>query len=118
MGLDTSHDCWHGSYSSFSAFRSALCEAAQLGPLVEYVGFGGAKPWPDPATEPLVVLLDHSDCEGEIETSSLLPLARRLEEVAPLIVERSPLPWMASAAYRFAVGCRNAAALGERVEFH
>lgn len=28
MGLDTSHDAWHGAYSAFTRFRHALAEAA------------------------------------------------------------------------------------------
>jgi hypothetical protein len=28
MGLDTSHDCWHGAYSAFMRWRSELCRAA------------------------------------------------------------------------------------------
>ena len=28
MGLDTSHNAWHGAYSSFSHWRDALCNAA------------------------------------------------------------------------------------------
>jgi hypothetical protein len=30
MGLDTSHDCWHGSYISFGAWRDAVAVAAGL----------------------------------------------------------------------------------------
>ncbi len=28
MGLDTSHDCWHGAYSAFGRWRRAIAEAA------------------------------------------------------------------------------------------
>lgn len=30
MGLDTSHDCWHGAYSGFAMFREAVGRAAGL----------------------------------------------------------------------------------------
>ncbi len=41
MGLDTTHDCWHGPYSSFNRWRTQL--AAEIGlplPLME-----GFCPW-------------------------------------------------------------------------
>jgi hypothetical protein len=28
MGLDTSHDCWHGAYSAFTRWRNKLAEVA------------------------------------------------------------------------------------------
>ena len=28
MGLDTSHDCWHGAYSAFNRWRNKLAEVA------------------------------------------------------------------------------------------
>lgn len=30
MGLDTSHDCWHGPYSAFSRWRDDLAKAAGI----------------------------------------------------------------------------------------
>lgn len=30
MGLDTSHDCWHGAYSGFALFRETVGRAAGL----------------------------------------------------------------------------------------
>ena len=28
MGLDTTHDCWHGAYLAFSRWRDQLAEVA------------------------------------------------------------------------------------------
>lgn len=39
MGLDTSHDCWHGPYSSFHYWRNQLAIAAELPPLELMEGF-------------------------------------------------------------------------------
>jgi hypothetical protein len=114
MGLDTSHDCWHGSYGRFGAFRVAVCQAAGLGDLSEYRGFRiGNKEWPPMQDEPLVVLLNHSDCDGEISWQDCEPLARRLDEIAddPRMAE-----WR-DEAIQFARGCREAARLHEHVEF-
>src|SRR5437016_2133419 len=34
MGLDTTHDCWHGAYSAFMRWRTKLAEVAGLPPLM------------------------------------------------------------------------------------
>lgn len=39
MGLDTSHDCWHGAYSAFNRWRIEVCRAAGLPPLELMEGF-------------------------------------------------------------------------------
>lgn len=92
MGLDTSHNCWHGSYSSFNAFREAVCEAAGLGNLDDYKGFGGEKDWLKPEHQPLNTLLNHSDCEGVIKHKHCKPLADALEEVFPKLSNTGFMP--------------------------
>lgn len=113
MGLNVSHDCWDGSYSRFDRFRNAIAVAAGLGKLSTFVGFGGQRRFPDAASEPLVVLLDHSDDDGEIAASDCAPLAARLDEIAPLLDEDD----FAQRAHAFAAGLRGAAAANEPVEF-
>lgn len=122
MGLDTSHDCWHGPYSAFNRFRKKIAEVAGYGNLDDYEGFGGAKQFPE--GDPLVVLLNHSDCEGSIEAKDCAPLADRMEQLLPaLIAADGPLypgsqgsyTW---AAERFIKGLRLAASENEPVEFH
>lgn len=39
MGLDTTHDCWHGAYSAFMRWRKMLAAAAGLPPLLLMDGF-------------------------------------------------------------------------------
>ncbi len=39
MGLDTSHDAWHGAYSAFMRWREKLAEVAGLPPLELMEGF-------------------------------------------------------------------------------
>lgn len=41
MGLDTTHNAWHGAYSSFMQWRKAIAEAAGFAPLELHEGF-----WP------------------------------------------------------------------------
>ena len=105
MGLDTTHGCWNGPYSSFNRWRTQL--AAEIGyplPLMDgfcpwFVAsapFGDATetevastqlrkyppiPWPPASEEPLVVLLSHSDCEGVIDWTAAPDIANRLDQV-------------------------------------
>lgn len=110
MGLETTHDCWHGSYHSFMRWRQELARAAGLPPLLLMEGFfrkgdyldpfvSFHNDWPDAANEfydslpikwdslkedPFLYhLLSHSDCEGEIEWQYCQKLANRLEELLP-----------------------------------
>lgn len=109
MGLDTTHDCWHGPYSAFMRWRQAVAEAAGIPPLMLMEGFferNGymdpfrdlARQWPDTAetyyrglpipwdalkSSPLHVLLSHSDADGTIAAADCAPLADALEELLP-----------------------------------
>lgn len=38
MGLDTTHDCWHGAYSAFMRWRTAVAQAAGI-PLLLMEGY-------------------------------------------------------------------------------
>ena len=110
MGLDVSHDCWHGAYSAFMRWRCKLAEVAWGVNLCELEGFypvmsyaptadnkrayldyrgpvpENGRPWPQVAEgNPLKVLLLHSDCEGILEHAVLAPLADKLEELLPYL---------------------------------
>jgi hypothetical protein len=94
MGLDTTHDCWHGPYSMFMRWREWL--AARVGlPLQLMEGFadsiwddsdvekldlcndmrpvirslailGRPIQWSEMNGSPIAKLLHHSDCDGKI----------------------------------------------------
>lgn len=157
MGLDTTHDCWHGPYTAFTRFRTAIGMAAGI-PLGIMEGhFGGPfhstyaetetairremgmnphatftnslwetllpvlpLPWSLYADDPLTPFLHHSDCDGELAVELLIPLAERLEGLAPTLreMEGSEFVRWSDAALQFAAGCRDAASKGEAVEFH
>lgn len=138
MGLDTSHDCWHGPYSAFSRFRDALAEAAGFrhctGPLgipcveldwggiCRMIGSDLAGEWKvmpvrhDGKPEPLIVLLAHSDCDGKIQANMCGPLADRIEELIPML-DAAGDNFRTNDARRFVAGLRRAAQAGEPVEF-
>lgn len=142
MGLDTTHDCWHGPYSSFAMFREALAKAAgyEFGTLTDrfgarptlYVDWGGVSAsqimgdWDqiptriDGTPDPLLVLLAHSDCDGRIPSKFCAALAQRLSDLVPLLPEAEPVHGVAWARRtgQFIAGLVRAAEAGEDVEFH
>lgn len=143
MGLDTSHDCWHGAYSAFSRWRDKLAEVAgytfhegQYGHQIVDLDWGSVeatigkellRDWPampvrpDGTPDPLIVLLAHSDCEGSIQVEFLGPLADRLEELLPGLEGEDGsghIGLYTEKTQTFIDGLRRAAAAGERVEFH
>lgn len=112
MGLDISHDAWHGAYSSFMIWRQEIAKAAGLPPLELMEGFykplvghnslptfycGGVEPshfirlidkqlpikWSSLKPSPLFTLLYHSDCDGDISWSKLKKIADELEKLIP-----------------------------------
>lgn len=120
MGLDTSHDCWHGAYSAFKRFRVKLCEVAGYGDLEQREGFGGSKPWPE--SDPLVKLLNHSDCDGEIAWQDCTPIADRLASLLPALEVAGDggghIGSYHAVTVQFIAGLRLAASQEENVDFH
>ena len=129
MGLDTTHDCWHGGYGTFGLWRARLAEVAGLPPLELMEGFydpdnslnrrpGLPIKWACLKPDPLYILLDHSDCDGVIKASDCAAIAARLDELAPLMDNDSSRLSMQAKTRQFAAGLRAAAAANENVEFH
>jgi hypothetical protein len=77
---------------------------------------------PDGTSDPLIVLLAHSDCGGDIQIDMLEPLADRLEELLSRLegLERDGghIGGWTEKTQTFIDGLRLAASKGERVEFH
>lgn len=99
MGLDTSHDCFHGPYSAFFRWRNKVAEVAGYS-ILPVVYEGGSKmdtimiDWghvPDGAlmgewgevvpNDPLIILFAHSDCEGVIHPLQAGVLADALKRL-------------------------------------
>lgn len=139
MGLDTSHDCWHGAYSAFMTWREKISEVCGLPPLRLMEGFYGGLGSPKTDYEsvnnllpikwdcikisrPLYVLLSHSDCEGKIDAKDCGPMADELEKLIPIFAS---LPdqgghignWQHK-TQKFIDGLRLAYSQGEDVDFH
>lgn len=103
MGLDVSHGCWSGGYSSFNNWRRKLAALVGLpldimegyweprGPQEDTYGILEALPvpWSLLAPDPLWVLLNHSDCDGTLAWQDCLALAERLEGLLPELPDGS-----------------------------
>lgn len=118
MGLDTTHDCWHGPYSAFMRWR------CQLNHQIRGNGTGREdleQAWKEgfyaDQSKPLNVLMNHSDCDGSIPTVICGPLANALEALVNQHPPRADYDSWVPAAGRFITGLRRAAAAGEDVDF-
>lgn len=118
MGLDTTHDAWHGPYSSFNQFRKWL--AAKIGiELYDYIGYG------DNATKDLKSiehdiqpLLDHSDCDGELTPEECKRISAGLKQIIDAIPDEERKGWLYESALRFRKGCIKAHNAKQIIEFH
>lgn len=148
MGLDTTHDCWHGAYSAFMRWRCQVARFAGLPPLEMMEGFyqrgnlfwfrhqltelhnnaldrlEDSLPihWDILKPNPLHKLLYHSDCDGEIAAEDCGLIADALEELLPQFEALGDgvghIGNWKAKTEQFIAGLRNAAAAGENVEFH
>lgn len=89
MGLDVSHDAFHGAYSAFNRFRKAVAESMggsypphddkSLDPEMWYWGTGA-----NIAHHPgLFVFFNHSDCDGAIHWKDCFHVALEVEALLP-----------------------------------
>lgn len=143
MGLDVSHDCWSGPYSTFTRFRAKLAEAGGYDviwppalardmdhrlkyPLIlldwghvteeQLNGEWGATP-----RDPLLVLLVHRDTDGIIQPQQCHPLAHRISEVMPNLPDEELSGRMGTykrAAARWVGGLLTAGVRWETVTFN
>ena len=132
MGLDTTHDCWHGPYSAFMRWREKLNHYVMRtreedDPVAYHIaGMGWTREalvaaWEagqyDDLSIPINVLMGHSDCDGEIPADACAPLADALEALLVYMPERGLYDEARPATVRFIDGLRRASAAGEPVEF-
>lgn len=133
MGLDTTHGCWNGPYSQFMRWRQWLNlfvmsergkagdEAAQkianMGATREAIEKAWNEGHYEDQTAPINVLMNHSDCDGDIPAGICEPLADALEALLPHMPERGIYDEQRPATMRFINGLRLAASRGEDVRF-
>lgn len=90
MGLDTTHDAWHGPYSSFMRWRTFIAKKAGLGNLRDYEGYGGQLPFSSIEQDGLRTLLSHSDCDGELTPDECKSISDDLMNLLPLMNGADP----------------------------
>lgn len=141
MGLDTTHNAWHGAYSAFSRWRDTLARSAGLpmaatGDWREFevdadwasvnsenlLGEWGEKrpTLTDGTHDPLLYLTCHSDCDGVIHPYHARLIADRLEGLLPRLAGLDGgghIGAMADKTRQFIKGLREAADSDEDVEF-
>lgn len=120
MGLDISHDTWHGAYSSFMRWREKIAEVAGYPALKSMDGFGGNNSWEPYSNDPLTELLYHSDCDGEINFESANKIADSLELLLPLLEGQNGgghIGDYVEKTKEFIAGCKLAYSLKENLEF-
>lgn len=117
MGLDTTHDCFHGPYSAFDRFRVQLAKAIGID-LHEMEGFtADGKSWDD-VKHGIVPLLIHSDCDGELTVEECKQIVEGLNELIPNLHDNEYLPHSTKKrAIQFRDGCLKAIEKNENVAF-
>lgn len=114
MGLDTTHECWRGSYSSFNTFRRMI--ANEIGEnLDSFEGFGGTKSFED-LKHPIEPLLNHSDCDGFLTASECYQVAIGLQKIIDNY--KGDDDWFLDRMETFKRGCFDAYTHREVVVFH
>jgi hypothetical protein len=148
MGLDTTHDAFHGAYSAFNRFRQMVCFVlgGSFPPHYQYNEDFTFKPEVDGLLprrtdldenaiyfgvdldegSGLYEFLCHSDCDGEISPEKCVKVADELEALLPKIeaIDNGGVGHIAArggyagVTRKFIAGCREAAAAGEPLGFH
>lgn len=133
MGLDTTHDAFHGAYSAFNRFRWFLLksiggswpphEDANLKDGSWYWGEG----YSSKTHKGLLEFFGHSDCDGEISPEMCKIVADELELILPKVEELEKTEQVhghllrdggyVEVTKRFIEGCRLAHERNEPLEF-
>ncbi len=133
MGLDTTHDAWHGPYSAFMEWRIWLAKQIEIN-LLDMEGFSerdylnpdrkkGTIKW-NTVDDDLKFLLNHSDCDGHLTPTKCKKIAERLKsiigdrEIPEKSLFNSKDDWYLIKTYNFMKGCLNAYENKENLEFH
>lgn len=128
MGLDTTHNAWHGPYSSFGDWRKKIAKLKGFN-LTDMIGFGGDTEWSiEQISDPLYPLLNHSDCDGSLSPKECALIAHGLSEIIPIANATMQPDWdshqkeehyyFIELVDQFREGCIKAFKANESIEFH
>lgn len=119
MGLDTTHNCWHGAYSSFNRFRYSLGKQIGIN-LDDYIGYGdkGTKNLTE-IEHDLMPLFNHSDCDGYLSLDESEKIANGLNQVLDNFNDKLDMDFdFKDEIIQFRDGCLDAISKNEIVRFH
>lgn len=119
MGLDTSHNCWHGPYSKFNRFRYLLGHQIGIN-LDDYAGYdkGGLKNL-DQIEHDLMPLFNHSDCDGELSIEECKRLVNGFNSIIETFNNSIECDFdFLENIKQFRDGCLDAISKNETVDFH
>jgi hypothetical protein len=114
MGLDTTHNAWHGPYSLFNRFRQNLMFAYNGTNLMDYAGYNGVIPMKNITDKGLYILFNHCDCDGEILPADCKLISDSLLELSLKITD----DYVLEQAFQFSKGCLDAYNSNEILEFN
>lgn len=114
MGLDTTHDAWHGPYSRFNQWRDHVAQKAEYSFEGNTFNSNEVKGiWEATPPDALTVLMRHSDCDGVIQVAQMQPLIDRLKGIFPAIVD----DYFINKTREFIAGLKKALEKNEDIEF-
>ncbi len=118
MGLDTTHNCWHGPYRAFNRFRYSLGHQIEIN-LNDYNGYGteDGKNLAD-IKHDLMPLFNHSDCDGSLSIDDQKRIVKGLNQVLENFNDEinSDLSFKDD-IIQFRDGCLDAISKNEIIEF-
>ena len=114
MGVCFSHGRASWSCTGFNRFRSRLADLIGIS-LDEIAGYGGNKTF-EGEEDPIVPLLDHSDCDGDLSPEECAKIAPRLKEMIGILSKRAESGESYEYEYDIIVGMRLAEGMAEAAE--
>lgn len=114
MGLDTTHNAFHGAYSSFYRFRTELLEMAENIDANTLQSWGGNKPISIIKDEGLQLFINHSDCDDDYTPDECKKMADSISILLPKMDNQSELY---TRSLQFRDGCLLAFSRNENLEF-
>jgi len=80
MGLDITHDCWHGPYSKFMRFRRSLCLQINID-IDMFSDYGGNGKSSESLDHDIMPLINHSDCDGRLTVKESRRIIKGLQSI-------------------------------------
>lgn len=119
MGLDTTHNCFHGPYSTFNRFRHSV--AMQIGiNLDDYSAYNtNTEKDLSKLEHDLMPFFNHSDCDGILTVEESKRIAKGLTDVLENFNDSIEADYnFKEMVEQFRDGCLDAISANEEIDFH